>query len=269
MKKIKIRGNDYCYDDRNQDKNNAILFVHGHPFNHSMWTYQYETLDQFRLILPDLIGYGQSDSNFERIFIEEQALDLALLLDELSIEKVHLIGLSMGGQIIVEFSRLFPEKTNSLVICASTPNSETETSYGKRLMLANEISKIGMVNHTEQTIHKYINTEINGPESEVYRHLFDMMSTTPTQGAVASHRGRAERRDNTDYLEKIDKPTLVVAAGKDYFFKFNDVKKVADAIKNSSFELIEDSGHLPNMEKPEIFNNILTEFYQRAGKAGR
>lgn len=196
-----------------------VLLVHGHPFNHSMWKYQYETLNQFRLILPDLIGYRKSDSNFERIFIEEQALDLALLLDELHINKVHLIGLSMGGQIIVEFCRLFPERTKSLIICASTPNSENESSYNKRLQLADEISKTGMVEHTKQTIHKYINIENNGQKSEIYRHLFDMMSTTPAQGAIASHKGRAERRNNTNYLKKIDKPTMIIAAEKDYFLK--------------------------------------------------
>ena len=267
MKEIKIRGNKYWYEDRNKDKENAILLVHGHPFNHSMWKYQYETLSQYRLILPDLIGYGKSDFNFERILTEEHALDLALLLDELGIDKVHLIGISMGGQVIVEFSRLFPERTRSLIICTSTPNSETESSYNKRLQLADEILEIGMMEHTQQTIHKYINIENNGQGSSVYQHLFKMMSNTPSKGAIASHKGRAERRDNMDYLKKIDKPTMVIAAEKDSFFKVKDVKSVADAIKNSSFELIQDSGHLPNMENPKKFNALLTKFYSKAEKS--
>jgi len=262
MEKVKIRGNNYCYADRNKDKKEVILLVHGHPFNHSMWKYQYETLKEFRLILPDLIGYGKSDFDFDRVFIEEQALDLALLLDQLGIEKVHLIGLSMGGQIIVEFCRLFPERAKSLIICASTPKAENPDSYSKRLKLAREISNVGMLKHTKNTISNYINTGNYGQESEVYGHLFKMMSTTPTIGAVASHKGRAERRDNADYLAKINIPAMVVAAEKDFFFEISDVKSVADSIPVASFRLIVDSGHLPNMEKPEEFNRLLEDFYQ-------
>ena len=125
MKNIRIRGNNWKYQDFNSDKREVLLFVHGHPFNHSMWKYQYETVQSFRLILPDLRGYGKSDYQFKKIYIEEQALDLALLLDKLDVQQIHLVGLSMGGQIIVEFQRLFPARVKSLIICASTPKAET------------------------------------------------------------------------------------------------------------------------------------------------
>lgn len=62
-----------------------------------MWNYQIEALKNFRLLLPDLNGYGKTDSKSHKIFIEEQALDIAILLDELKIREVHLIGLSTGG----------------------------------------------------------------------------------------------------------------------------------------------------------------------------
>ncbi|MEJ2614524.1 MAG: alpha/beta hydrolase [Ignavibacteriaceae bacterium] len=129
--------------------------IHGHPFDHSVWNYQLEALKDFRLILPDLTGYGKTDSKAQKIFIEEQALDLAILLDELKIQRVHLIGLSMGGQIIVEFTRLFPDRVISLVICDSTPTGETKPSYYKRLDLAERIQSIGMQQYTEKDIHKY------------------------------------------------------------------------------------------------------------------
>ena len=261
MKKIKIRGSNFFYKELNPDKKEAILFVHGHPFNHTMWKYQYKVLSDFRLILPDLKGYGKSDYNFDKIYIEEQALDLAILLDEIEIEKVHLIGLSMGGQIIVEFHRLFPKRVQSLIICASLPNSETETSYVKRLTLANEISKIGMAEYTKHDIYKYINLNENGVNSEVYNHLYKMMTETQKIGAAASHKGRAERRNNFGHLKNIRIPTLVIAGEMDFFFKAEEVQKIADEIIGAEFKLIEQSGHLPNMEKPKEFNQLLMKFY--------
>lgn len=261
MKEIKIRGNRIFYNDINPHKDNVILMVHGHPFNHTMWKYQYKALENHRLILPDLKGYGKSDFDFDKIYIEEQALDLAILLDELEIEKIHLIGLSMGGQIIVEFQRLFPSRVQSLIICASTPNSETELSYKNRLNLAASINTMGMHEYTNNDIHKYMNLDEVGINSDVYHHLFSMMTENKKEGAVASHKGRAERRNNFDYLKNIKIPTLVIAGEKDFFFKVEDVEKVANEINGSTFIIIKDSGHLPNMEKPIEFNKVIMNFY--------
>lgn len=262
MKNINLRGQLLKYEDLNTDQQEAILLVHGHPFDHSMWKYQYEALKEFRLILPDLKGYGQSAYDFTEIYIEEQALDLALLLDELMLDKVHLIGLSMGGQIIVEFNRLFPGRVKSQIICASTLKGETKEGYQQRLGIAETISKIGMLEYTKRDIHKYLNLNEVAEGSAIYQHLFSMMTKTESKGVIASHRGRAKRRDNFDYLKQIQVPTLVIAAEKDHFFKIDEVKEVADQVMYSRFKIIEKAGHLPNMEKPGIFNQAIVEFYR-------
>ena len=262
MKKANIRGATWVYEDINPDKKAAILLVHGHPFNHTMWQYQYKALSEYRLILPDLKGYGASDISFEKIYIEEQALDLALLLDYLGIEDIHLLGLSMGGQIIVEFQRLFPHRVRSLVICASLPNAETTESRIARLQLATTIGHIGMLAYTKQDIHKYINLDEVGNNSSIFNHLYNMMSETKVAGAVASHKGRAERRDNYNYLKSVQLPILMIAGADDYFFKVEEMRQLADEIKGAQFEVIEKSGHLPNMEQSRIFNELVTDFYK-------
>ncbi len=261
MNTIKIRGSTIRYLDLNLRNSHVLLLVHGHPFDHTMWKYQYEVLSNFRLILPDLKGYGKSDYQFDKLFIEEQALDLAILLDELGIEKVHLMGLSMGGQIIVEFQRLFPSRVTSLILCASTPHAETEEGYEKRLKLAESIREIGMHEYTKKDIEKYLNLDVVGTKSQVYLHLFKMMTETKKEGAVASNKGRAERRDNFHHLKTIGIPTLVIAGQKDYFFKVKDVEKVALQIKGADFRVIKNSGHLPNMENPTLFNALIKSFY--------
>lgn len=88
-----------------------------------------------------------------------------------------------------------------------------------------------------------------------------MMTATQKEGAVASHKGRAERRNNFDYLKHIKIPTLVIAGEKDYFFPIEAVEKVANEIRDAQFKIIKNSGHLPNMEKPKLFNELIKEFY--------
>ena len=261
MNTTKIRGNKLAYVDLNNGQKEVVLMVHGHPFDHSMWEYQYDVLREFRIINPDLFGYGQSAADFDKIYIEQQALDLVLLLDQLNIDKVHLIGLSMGGQIIVEFARLFPHRTKSLVICASTPNTENKETHAKRMANAQEIAEIGMEEHTKKTIQNYINTKTHLTGSPVYNHLYKMMSRTTSQGAIASHKGRAERRDNLNYLKYIDIPTFFIAGELDYFFNVNEIRKTADRTKKPRVFVVENSGHLPNMEQPKVFNENLKKFY--------
>ncbi|MBA3673833.1 MAG: alpha/beta hydrolase [Chitinophagaceae bacterium] len=263
MIQLKIRGSNHFYRDLNTHKKETILLVHGHPFDNSMWDYQLHTLKDFRLILPDLKGYGKTDYRFDKIYIEEQALDLAILLDHLEIEKVHLIGLSMGGQIIIEFARLFPHRTISLIICDSNPSAENETSYKNRLLLAEKINSIGIIEYTNHDINKYLNQSTIDNNKEVYQHLYKMMTATKTEGAVASHKGRAERRNNCGYLKSIRFPTLVIVGDSDFFTPAAEMQDIANQISNSEFEVIPNAGHMPNMEQPEIFNKVIDDFYEK------
>jgi pimeloyl-ACP methyl ester carboxylesterase len=64
MENIRLRGYNYFFEDLNSLKQETILLVHGHPFEHTMWRYQYDTLNNFRLILPDLKGYGKNRLQF-------------------------------------------------------------------------------------------------------------------------------------------------------------------------------------------------------------
>jgi len=254
-------GCNYYYTDINSDRNEVILLVHGHPFDHSMWRYQFDTLEKYRLILPDLRGYGKTDYKFDKIFIEEHALDLVLLLDTLKIEKVHLIGLSMGGQVIIEFTRIFTNRVLSLVLCDSNPSGETAITFQNRLKLADRMMAIGMEKYTKQDIYKYLHQDTIKQEGHAYKHLCQMMINTKVEGAVASHRGRAERRDNYEFLKEIEAPVLVIVGENDFFTPVSEMKGIADRIPNSRFAVVANAGHIPNMEQPEIFNDLLIEFY--------
>lgn len=263
MKHVLIRGYNHFFEDINQDKEEVILMIHGHPFDHSMWNFQIEVLKDFRLILPDLSGYGKTDRKTPKIFIEEQALDLAILLDELKIQRVHLIGLSIGGQITVEFTRLFTDRVISLVICDSSPKGETKPSYYKRLDLAERIQSIGMQSYTEQDIHKYMHPDTVKERGTAYNFLYQMMINTKLDGAVASLRGRADRRDNFNFLRRIKVPALVIVGDSDFFTPLGEIEAVAKQIPGSKFEIIRNAGHVPNLEQPETFNKLLIEFYKR------
>jgi pimeloyl-ACP methyl ester carboxylesterase len=118
-----------------------------------------------------------------------------------------------------------------------------------------------MKEYTGQDIYKYLHSNTINEKGDAYNHLYQMMLNTKVEGAVASHRGRAERRDNFSYLKEIKAPTLVIVGDSDFFTPVNEMKKIAREIPNSKFAVTEKAGHIPNMEQPEVFNKLLTEFY--------
>ena len=254
----KIRGINIAYDDLGSGE--PIVFIHGHPFNSSMWKYQTEHFAQnYRLILPDLRGYGETDLSGPKIMLDEMALDIAYLLDELNIEKAIFCGLSMGGQILLDFYRLFPERVKAIIIADSDARAESPESYQLRIGLAELISKEGIKKYTDDHILHYL-APVSRNNQEVYQHLYQMMTETSDEGAAAAHRGRAERRDHLSILSGIEVPALIVVGAEDYFTPLPIAKLMSDRIPLATLVCIPETGHLPNMEAPELFNAAVEDF---------
>src|ERR1700722_18537461 len=114
-KNANIRGINLVYDDLGTG--DVIVFIHGQPFNRSMWRDQ---IDEFsrthRLIIPDLRGYGDSGITERIVLLDEIALDIWNLLEELEIQSAIFVGLSMGGQIVFELYRLKPGLFDGMVL---------------------------------------------------------------------------------------------------------------------------------------------------------
>jgi len=261
MQQLYIRGAQLNYEDLGTGT--PIIFIHGHPFNHTMWKYQVPRFStDHRLIMPDLRGYGRTDVTPGKVMLDEMALDILHLLEALDIHRAVFCGLSMGGQIVLDFYRLFPEKVTALVIVDSDARGETPESRAQRLQKADKIIETGMRQHTDDTIHHYI-AAASLKNKPMYTHLYEMMSTTHPEGAAAAHRGRAERRDHQSILPTIRVPSLIVVGDEDYFTPLPIARIMSDNIPGAQLSVIPEAGHLPNMETPEVFNDVLHAFLQQ------
>jgi pimeloyl-ACP methyl ester carboxylesterase len=151
--KASINGITIGYDDVGSSEN-ALVLVHGHPFDRSMWrpqddhisrqdagsgrisgkaaesakisrkdakTQRRQEIGCWRVIAPDLRGYGESSVVPGKTTLDVFVRDIAGLLDYLDIEEVVIGGLSMGGQIVMEFCRLCPERVRGILLAATFP----------------------------------------------------------------------------------------------------------------------------------------------------
>src|SRR5215203_7433390 len=128
----RVRGIDMSYDDTG-GSGAALVLLHGFPFDCSMWQGQAAALGgEFRVVAPDLRGSGGTTLGMGDVTMETLAEDVAALLDELSLGRVILGGLSMGGYVAFEFFRKFPERVRALVLADTRPQADTDEARHTR-----------------------------------------------------------------------------------------------------------------------------------------
>src|SRR5881296_4233742 len=114
-----LRGIDMAYIHAGEGP--VVLFLHGYPFDKSMWKSQIEFLCAagFRAIAPDLRGLGETKSSDQVATMTDMARDAVALLDELNVEQAAVCGLSMGGYVAFEFVHLFPSRVRGLILAGT------------------------------------------------------------------------------------------------------------------------------------------------------
>jgi pimeloyl-ACP methyl ester carboxylesterase len=260
MSLIDIDGITVGYDDVGSGM--PLVLVHGHPFDRSMWQPQVAHFGRsgWRVIAPDLRGYGESTVVPGLTPLETFARDLAALLDRLGLERVVLGGLSMGGQIVLEFHRLFPERIRGLLLADTFAQAETEDGRRARNDTADRLLREGMARYADELLPQMIARATVAALPAVAERVLDMMRAAPAAGAAAALRGRAERPDYVDMLAQISVPTLIAVGRDDEFTPVSDAKFLRDRIADATLVIIERAGHLPNLEQPAAFNLALTPF---------
>lgn len=258
-----VRGIDFAYDDHGDGP--AVLLVHGHPFDRTMWAPQVATfVDRYRLLVPDLRGYGESPVPDGVTLLDEMALDLAHLLDHLGVERAVVCGLSMGGQVAMEFARLFPARLAGLALCDTDARAETAESRTARLSMAARLEREGMAGYVEDGLADFLHARTLRERPVVVAHMRRMMLGTPSLGAARAQRGRADRRDHLAALGSVQVPSLVVVGDADAFTPVPVARQIAEALPAAELAVVEGTGHVPNLEDPAAFDDVFGAFLERA-----
>ena len=267
-----INGITTSYDDAGAGEN-VLVLVHGHPFDRSMWRPQVEEISNkcWRVIAPDLRGYGESSVIPGKTTLDIFATDIATLLDQLHIQEIVIGGLSIGGQIVMEFCRLYPERVRGILLAATSPGAETEEGKRNRAKMADRLLREGMETYAEEVLPKMVAPRNIAALPAVAKHVRSMMRAAHPAGAAAALRGRAERPDYETTLAGLNVPALIVVGDEDAFTTRTDAEQMHARLKRSELVWMEGVGHMPNLEREVEFNAALGRFLDRiaAKKAPR
>jgi pimeloyl-ACP methyl ester carboxylesterase len=240
----------------------VVVLIHGHPFNRGMWAPQLAALrDRFRVIAPDLRGYGDSPVTPGTVPMAQLAADVGHLLDRKRIATAALAGLSMGGLVVMELAAAQPERWWAYGFIATTAHRLTGDERAVRMDSAQTMDEQGMRPVAEQMAARLFGP---GPSEKLTQEIMAMMLATNPAGAAAAVRGRAERPDYQPVLKSITAPALVCAGDHDAYSTAEITGELAGCLPDPEVVIMEGVGHLPNLERPDAFNEHLVHFLTRS-----
>lgn len=249
----------------------AVLLIHGHPFDKTMWQPQLEFLrSSHRTIVPDLRGYGKSGigAAATETRLEQFAADGLALMDFLGIHEFVLGGLSMGGQIVLEMYRQAPDRIQALLLADTFAGLDSAERKQWRFAAADRLEREGMEAFARDEFAKMITPANARRLPDVATHVMGMMLATPPRGAAAALRGRAQRADYLPLLRKIRVPTLVLVGREDVYTPVALAEELYEQILGAKLVVIENAGHMPNLEQADAFNEALGSWLNRYASAG-
>ncbi len=247
----------------------AVIFMHGIGGNRSNWAEQQAGLGgRYCTVAWDARGYGDSDDPDKPLEFSDFAGDLNTLLDHLGVRTAHLVGMSMGGMIAQDFYGRHADRVATLTLADTSQGFGAASEADRRDFLAPRLKPLqdGL---TPADLAPNIVDVLAGPEAaqHVRRRLLESVSAVRT-GPYMQALKATVTTDFREILPVIDVPTLIIVGTHDKVLPVSESRTLAGAIPGSELRLIEQAGHLTNIEAPDRFNAILGDFLDRhAGRA--
>ncbi len=217
----------------------------------------------WRVIAPDLRGYGECPSADGGISFEDFGKDLLGLMDALRVDRFVVCGLSMGGQIAMDVCRQAPERVRGLMLAATFPASESEEGKQRRLAMADRLMREGMAGYALEVLPKMVGAACLRLRPEIGEAVLAMMRGTDPRGAAAALRARALRVPYEPVLKRFAGPATVVVGDEDAFTTRADADQMNSLLSNCELCWMAGVGHMPNLERPDDFNAALFRLLDR------
>ena len=266
--RLEVLGREVNVVDTGGDKP-PMLFIHGLGGRWQNWLLNIpQFMDTHRAIALDLPGFGASAMPAEDISISGYAKVVDALCDQLDVECPVVVGNSMGGFIGAELATSFPTRVERLVLVAAAGLS---TEYLRRQPLLT-LARLWAINATwvgargarvvkrPRLRRAALQFLVRYPEKLSPQLTFELVEGTGTPGFIPALDALMSYsfRDN---LAQIEVPVLIVWGRNDMLVPVGDARKYAELIGENAIAVIfEDTGHLPMLERPSRFHDLLGEF---------
>ncbi len=240
----------------------TVVFGHGLLFSGWMFTDQIEALeDEYRCVTIDWRSQGKSPVARDGHDMDTLTLDLVALLDQLELDPIHYVGLSMGGFVGMRLAARYPKRVLSLALLDTGSGAEDADKVSKYRLLANiyRLTGPGPLRGKVEPL-MFGPTFRNDPGG---RALLDEwhggLKKTSRAGIRRAVLGVVERLPVADELGKIQARTLVAVGADDVSQEPYKSEELAAGIDGAKLEIVPDAGHSSTIEQPEVLTRLIRE----------
>ncbi|MCD6017069.1 MAG: 3-oxoadipate enol-lactonase 2 [Bacteroidetes bacterium] len=257
---LNVNGIRLCYDDVGEGSV-PVIFLHGFPFDKNMWHSQVEFLKStHRVIAYDTRGFGKSRDHGTTLSIDQFSEDLIRFMDLLSIDKAVVCGLSMGGYVAMNAHKRAPGRFEALILSDTQCVADTAEGKKKRYQSIDEINAEGIKNFAEGFIQRAFCNDSLTNKKQVVDQLKEVIYSTSPRMITQGLKALAERRETCSTLCNVSIPTLIICGKEDELTPVIQSEYMKQNIDRSMLCVIENAGHVSNLEQPEEFNKQLSDF---------
>lgn len=245
-------------------KGELAIFMHGIGGNRRNWYAQIDAFaPYFHAAAWDARGYGDSDDYDGALNFGSYADDLARVLEYFGAARAHVIGLSMGGRIAMDFAARYPSRLLTLTLCDTHKGFAGLSEEKKKAFIASRKEPL-LAGKEPKDIAEPVARTLVGPNASeaAFRSLVDSMCRLHKDSYIKSIEASVMMDERND-LADIKVPTHVVVGSEDKLTTVEMARELAGEIPGAELTVIDDAGHLSNIEKPEEFNAATLGFLRR------
>ena len=273
-----VNGIKLCYDIHG--KGNSVILIHGFSDRKEHWRAQVGELSKFfKIIRLDNRGAGKSDRPEGEYSMKVYASDVAGLMDFLGIEKAHIIGHSMGGMIAQNFTLIYPNRINKLVLIntlagMALPGVPTDRAFEIYRESAIEDVKAlrdeplnNFLKLTKRSYSREFHKQMVANPKKKFHGIWSVEDLVeektnygPTEKDIDNLIAAFKTHNTYERLHEIKNETLIIAAEKDKSCSVTMNEKIHELIPNSKFIIIKNAAHQSILEKAPEINKIIIDF---------
>ncbi|WP_407431142.1 alpha/beta fold hydrolase [Arcticibacter sp.] len=245
----------------------TVVFIHGFPFDSSIWDKQLEALpDNVCGISYDIRGFGKSRGGHHFFSIDLFASDLIRFLEKLSVQRIVLCGVSMGGYIALRAAQRSSDHLAGLILCDTNASADSNEAKLKRFESIEEITGGGKAQFTEGFLKGLFSKKTNQENRQLIDQIGHIISETHDDSICAAQLALASRTETVSFLPAISVPCLIIRGAEDQMMSLEQAEQMDSQLNSHGILEIADAGHLPNAENPEAFNEAINHFLQKISK---
>ena len=250
-------GTFYVFNKKEQSI--PIVFIHGVGLTYEIWQPQLDFFKNYSNVSYDILGHGKSSLTKKNISFDDFSDQLIELINELKIDKIHLVGFSIGSLIARNFATKYNDRLQSLILLGSIykRSEQQQEIVNQRFEQAKKELKL-----SRQALKRWFSDEYLENNPDTYEKISSILSRNNMANFLKVYELFVKHKNNEDF-EKIKTKTLIMTGEYDIGSTIKMSQQLNNIIKNSELKIIKDGKHLCGIECADDVNLTIKNFVDK------